>query len=368
MSLSHATSKSEIKNNEINRPTIVAIINLDDAGLVDYYNGMMFGTQSADAITQELTDSRPAAKLVLLSELGDLMKRQNIPSVDAIAVIYPELGEPFRSVFLRIIDGIEAQLKTKVRSYPVSAAVNAADLNVQLKSNGTRVVIALGRQGLAMSVDLDRDILVVAGAVLGMPKYDHRKVTGISMLPDPSLMFARLKELMPSVKRVTVVYDPKNNEWLINLARDAARSLGLELVAKEARDLTTAARLYEAFFASAEGQRDAIWLPQDATTVDEATIVPLILKESWDRSVPFFSSNFLHVKRGALFALYPNNTEMGRAIANHALGVLGGDPGKTGVLPLRELLAALNLRTAAHFGLILTEQQKRTFDVIVSDM
>jgi putative tryptophan/tyrosine transport system substrate-binding protein len=163
---------------------------------------------------------------------------------------------------------------------------------------------------------------------------------------------------------VTVIYDPQNNAWLLKLAHAAAKAQGLELVAHEAPDLATAARLYEAAFAAADSRIDAIWLPQDATTVDEATILPLVLKESWNRGVPIFSSSFLHVKKGVLFALYPNNMELGRDLANSALGVLAGEPRKRGVSPLRAVYTAVNLRTANHIGLNIDQQQQRSFNFI----
>jgi putative ABC transport system substrate-binding protein len=119
-----------------------------------------------------------------------------------------------------------------------------------------------------------------------------------------------------------------------------------------------------AAFAGAESRRDAIWLPQDATTVDENTILPLVLRESWNRGVPVFSSSFLHVKKGALFALYPNNAELGRSLGSSALAVLAGDSRKRGIVPLREVQTAVNLRTASHIGLSIGYQQQRSFDFV----
>ena len=306
---------------------------------------------------------------VMLAELDDPLKRQDIQSVignskGGIAVIYPDLGEPYHSIFANIIEGIEEKAKVRVRHYPIGPNADTADLNIQLKRNGTKVVIALGRQGLQTASSLDRDIAVVVGGVLSVSEVDNRHMTGVSLTPDPALLFARLKSLLSGVKRVMVVYDPQRNDWLIKLARDAAKAQGLELVAYEARDLASAARLYETAFAAADNRRDAVWLPQDATTVDEGTILPLVLKESWNRGVPVFSSSFLHVKKGALFALYPNNVELGRSLANSALSVLAGDPGKRGVLPLRDVHTAVNLRTANHVGLTIGYQQQRTFDSI----
>jgi len=89
-----------------------------------------------------------------------------------------------------------------------------------------------------------------------------------------------------------------------------------------------------------------------------------VLKESWNRNVPVFSSSFLHVKKGALFALYPNNIELGRSLANAALASVSGDSRWRGIFPLRDVHTAVNLRTASHIGLNLGYQQQRNFDFI----
>ncbi len=161
-----------------------------------------------------------------------------------------------------------------------------------------------------------------------------------------------------------VVYDPRKTEWLLRIARDAARAQGIELLAHEARDLAQAAHTYASLFGAADARRDAVWLPHDTTTVEEGTLLPLILKESWNSGVPLFSSNILHVKKGALFAMSPNNVELGRTLASSAMSLMAGEPRKKGVLPLRELHTAINLRSASHFGLTIGHQQQRTFDFV----
>jgi len=71
-----------------------------------------------------------------------------------------------------------------------------------------------------------------------------------------------------------------------------------------------------------------------------------------------FSSSFGHVRRGVLFSLYPNNVGLGRHLAGSALGFLAsGEHGARGWMPLREVLMAINLRTAKHLGLNPSRQQ-----------
>ncbi|RSZ55851.1 hypothetical protein HF313_16265 [Massilia atriviolacea] len=303
---------------------------------------------------------------ITLSQLEDQLRRPELQASagkGAIAVLYPNVSEPFRGAFIGMIQGIEERTRLRVRSYAVDARIDAADLNAQLKRSGTRVVIALGRQGLNVAAALDRDIVVLVGGALLLSDAEIVNLNGISLTPDPALLFTRLRTLLPEIRRVLVVYDPRKTEWLLRIAREAAREQGLELVSHEARDLAQAAQVYTAQFAAADSRRDAVWLPHDTTTVEEGTLLPLILKQAWNSGVPIFSSNVLHVKKGALFAMSPNNVELGRSLASSAEGAIAGEL-KKGVQPLRELYTAINLRTASHMGLTIGHQQQRTFDLI----
>ena len=101
-----------------------------------------------------------------------------------------------------------------------------------------------------------------------------------------------------------------------------------------------AADKHETALGSAHGQRHALWLPIDATTVDDATILPLVLREPWNQNVPIFSSSFSHVDKGVLFSLYPNNAELGRSLGALATALLTGATNVRGVTPLRTVCAA----------------------------
>lgn len=281
---------------------------------------------------------------------------------EQIGVLFPDIGEPLRKVFIEIIDGIEEQTRQRVRGYPISPNQDLAELAQAVKRNGTRVVIALGRQGLKAAAAVEAPLGVVVSGISSLP--DGDKHVGICLTPDPALLFSQLRALAPAIKRVIVIYNPANNDWLMRLAREAARSQGLELQAHEARDLASAARLYEGTLAGADGKRDALWLPTDSTTVDEATILPIVLRESWNRNVAIFSSSLLHVKKGALFALYPNNQELGRGLGTLATSLIAGENVPRGVTPLREVFAALNLRTAGHIGLSVASRVQRGFQYL----
>jgi len=279
-----------------------------------------------------------------------------------IAVIYPDIGEPYRTVFTQIIGGIEAQAKGRVANFAVGANVDMGELNNSLRRQNTKVVIALGRQGVKAASALDSDIGVVVGGVLTATDNEARNLQVNSLSPDPALLFSRLKGMMPGVRRVFAVYDPRQNAWMMRLAKEAARTQGLELTLYEAQDLRGAMRAYQDILALSDGSHDALWLPQDSTTVEEGTVLPMVLQESWARNLAVFSSSFGHVRRGVLFSLYPNNVELGRHLAGSALGYLAsGGSESSGMVPLREVLMAINLRTAKHLGINASRQQ--SFDM-----
>ncbi len=295
---------------------------------------------------------------------GALLRLAAAGAAGPIAVLYPDIGEPYRSVFAKIIEGIEEKTRSRVAAYAVGGNFNAQELSGELRRQDVQVVIALGRNGLKAAGGLDKGIGVVVGGIISAPESDTRGSTVLSLAPDPALLFARLKSIAPRTQRVHVVYDPRQNGWLIRLAQEAARTHGIELLAHEASDLKTALPLYQQTLAGADPRRDALWLPQDSATVDESTVLPLVLQESWAKNLVVFSSNVSHVRRGALFALYPDNAGLGRHLAESALGLAAGSPAGRGPQPLRDVLTAFNTRTASHLGIALPPAQQRAFDLL----
>jgi putative ABC transport system substrate-binding protein len=90
--------------------------------------------------------------------------------------------------------------------------------------------------------------------------------------------------------------------------------------------------------------------------------LPLVLEGAWNRNIALFSSSLTHVRRGALFSLYPNNLAFGRRLAASVQSEAREGPA-FGVMPLREVLAAVNVRTASHLGLTAAARQQN-FDFV----
>jgi putative tryptophan/tyrosine transport system substrate-binding protein len=297
-----------------------------------------------------------AASRLALGAIGALPLSRAWPQDALVAVVYPELAEPYRTIFAQMLQGVREVAGAGVVPLSLGADVEASGLAAYLRQSGIKKVIVLGRQAIKAASTLSPDVQVVLGGAVLAPSAETKLASAISLTPDADQLFAMLRQLAPEVRRVFTVFSAVQNGWLIELARAIARQRGMELVAAQAQDLRSAAREHARYLEALDPKHDGIWLLQDANTVDDSVVLPLVLRLAWDRQLVVFSSSLPHVKKGALFALYPDNVGLGRELAE-----LMQTPTPGVVHPARRLKRALNTRTAAHLGL---PAQRSAFDAI----
>ena len=119
---------------------------------------------------------------------------------------------------------------------------------------------------------------------------------------------------------------------------------------------------YREIINASQSRKDAIWLPMDSVTVNTDVVVPMLLKEAWDRDIILFSSNPVHVQRGTLFSLSPDYPGLGQELGNLIKQKLNNPELKI-IAPTNELRMAVNVRTAAHLGLSFSARQQQQFDM-----
>lgn len=283
-----------------------------------------------------------------------------------IAVIYPELEEPYREVFSSIIEGIQEQIKGATRLYPLPKDYDSSKLNESIDPQHVAAIIALGRTGFAAAERWRGKVPIIVGALLLTPDKSEGGVAGISLAADPVKLLAHLKRLVPTVKRVHVVYSAANSAWLVQIARDSCKKLNLQLRAYESEDIKSSALIYRDILSKSNPGEDAIWLLPDPVAVDNRITLPLLLRGAWNNYVLLISSNPYQVKRGALFALFPDNKLMGVSLAKMAESYLNDDAADMSnkVVPLEDLQAAINVRTAEHIGLVLSNEERKDYALV----
>jgi putative ABC transport system substrate-binding protein len=286
----------------------------------------------------------------------------------ATAVIYPDIREPFKSVFMNIIKGIGDSLGGNIEIRALNNSDTAADLVDWTRQKNPKTLVTLGNQAFSMSAELSRDTPVVIGAINMSPELLHGTHYGITLNPDPASLLRHLKTIAPKVRRVHVIYQPEQDGWMIDKAMRPAQELGLTLQTVAAGNLQEAANKYREILNNQVSDVDALWLPQDSAVLDEQAVLPMILKEAWDKRLIVFSSNPSFVKRGVLFALYPDNYNMGRSLGEMAKRIQApghrSDPAAQQIESLRDLLIAFNVRTAAHLDIKYSRDELDKFDLV----
>ncbi len=277
-----------------------------------------------------------------------------------VAVLYPDVREPYRSVFQTILRGIESKTPSSVTHYPLPKEFQTDQLKQWLSRERPASVIALGSRGFRAAQKLDGKVPVVAGSVLMPPG----SLPGISLAASPDRLFEEFKNLVPRARRIFVVYSPAMNDWLIGEARKAAEARGLELHAYPVLNLREAVTRYRDLIDKTVRGHDAIWLPQDriSSDKDDRVVLPMLLEAAWTKKFVLFSSNPGHARKGALFSFYPDNYALGQRLAQMASAVASNRQ-PAALVPMSDLQMAVNFRTAAHLGLSLTSQQQEAIQL-----
>lgn len=272
-----------------------------------------------------------------------------------LLVLYPDVRAPFSKIYQDISEGAEEQFEGGASSVALDREESVGPIIEQKKPD---IILALGRRSL---VSLESSG-VQAPIVLGAVNEQNKTYPGISMVPDPKVIIDKLVLLSPSVNRVHVVRKSNGLAVQLNGAREYLESLGRSLVIHEGKDIRSAANIYAKLVEGAE-EGDAIWILQDGSFVNGA-ILSVLLDAAWNKNLVVFSSNPLHVKHGALFAVYPDNRNMGASLAKLANRVVNGEV-IAGLNPLQDVLVAVNERTGNHLGVSLSKEVKESVDLLL---
>lgn len=276
-----------------------------------------------------------------------------------ITVVMPSVRPPFDKVFDDILSGIRTLANGNTNAITIDDTTTVDDIRSILDKQTTRTAIGLGNKAKTLLEPLESEYHIIYGASFLNPDEEPADTTGISLTPDPAAIFTWIRTLTPEITHIEVVYNQDYNGWLIQLATAEARHRGLTLISHPVDTVRDAALEFKTILSSTDPATHAIWLMQRDPSLDEKAVVPDILAQAWSKNYVIFSSNPAHVPRGALFALYPDNEKMGISLAKLAM-----DTSSQGILPLSDLLIAVNVRTASHIGRNFSRREEQQFDLI----
>lgn len=172
-------------------------------------------------------------------------------------------------------------------------------------------------------------------------------LTGASLDIPPQVQFEALRSIVPSARKVAVIYNPQETESVVQQAKKTAKELGLELVGIP---ITSQEKVPEALRAL-DKSVDALWSVADSTIFSSGSL-KFILLHTLQNKIPFMGLSPAFVQAGALMALDADYQEVGAQCGGLAVKILTGDqPSSLPVTTPQKITLHVNLKTAEILGI-----------------
>jgi putative ABC transport system substrate-binding protein len=177
-------------------------------------------------------------------------------------------------------------------------------------------------------------------------------ISGVSMDIDPSIVLKSIKEVIPSAKRIGLLYNPRYTMLYVNEAKQAARSAGIDLAARQVRDPS---EIVPALNEIRDGM-DVLWMLPDPTVISKET-VDYMLRYSIQHSIPIFTFSKKYVEMGAIASLDMDPYDMGAQAAEIVARIVKGEDNGDGIRVYpRAARLTINVKAAEKMGLKIRDE------------
>lgn len=265
-------------------------------------------------------------------------------SIDVVAVLSQDLA-PYRTA----VEGIKTDGAMRVTVLDLKGDVKeGAWIIRKIRSLMPDVVVSVGSLATVILGDEIHDIPVVFCMTTEIPELvrSSSNVTGVYLRVAAGRQFQALRQVIPGIGSIGVVYDAALSSDLIAEAERSAREMGLVLVGRpvsDAREVPDALR-------SLVGEAESVWLIPDSTCFTRESF-EFALKLSLEQRIPLMVFSEAYVRAGALLSLSPDYARVGGQTARLVRRIHSGESMET--MPPEgpdDPLLVINRRTAKNLG------------------
>ncbi len=267
---------------------------------------------------------------------------QEIVAVQSVRVTpYEEAIEGFKNV-------CDARIKELVLS-----ELKETEVVEKIAEIRPDMVLAIGMDALS-TVKIIENIPVVYLMVLNPQSVvsTERNITGVSMNIPQERQLRAFLEALPDLKTVGLLYDPDRTGYLAENAREAAREIGINLIAKEVHRSSDVPLSIK----DMKGKIDAFWMLPDLTVITPETVEYLLLF-SLENTVPILTFAQKYVELGALMCVGIDAFDIGAQAGEMAEKILSGrDVKDVQWVDARKAVISINLKVARKLGITIDEK------------
>jgi putative tryptophan/tyrosine transport system substrate-binding protein len=272
----------------------------------------------------------------------------------ALAMLLPSLAQAYdvlvvvsrrEPAFEDVLKGFRSNRALTQRLVVLSDYAEA-DIARITREDRPGLVLALGDAALAATRKIHQTpVMSLMSLGIHGQHGSYPNQTGIGMYVPPERYLTIFQEM--KTRRVGVVHSPAKSGWYLRQARQAAQSMGIELVVREVNNpRETIDRL-----ASLSGKVDAIWMLPDTTAVTRET-AEAYFQFSQDHKVPVVSFAGAYLGLGAAAVLEIDRAELGRQAVEMVANMLkGNEPGSQSVAWPRKTTLKTNQNVLKNLGI-----------------
>lgn len=221
--------------------------------------------------------------------------------------------------YAEAIDGFRSVCRARV-SEIILSELGDEDISAEIRRKKPDLLVAVGMEAL-MKIRKTRGKPILYMMVLHPETVlsDEKNITGISMIVPPEKQLSLLRKMMPRVRRVGLVYDPRKSSNLADRASRSAAKSGIELIVLQAKRPEE----FPALLRKMKGYIEVYWMLPDSYTIYPEIVEDLILFSMSNR-VPIFTFSEKYLQMGALMSVQIDAFKLGRQAGEMAGKILSG--------------------------------------------
>lgn len=308
-----------------------------------------------------------AAVIVLVALAVVLMSRKEATDLPKIGITQIATHPGIDAIRTGFIEEMERQGYVDGKSVRYDQSNAQGDMSVvqaiaqKLVQENSTLIFAISTpssQAIAKAIK-GTDIPLIFGAVTdpisaGLVESMERpggNITGTSDQWPVSDQFELLLKIVPTVKRVGLVYNPgeANADANVKVVQDVCRQMGLEVVTASVANTGEV----QPAAASLVGRCDAIYVPADNTVI---AAMEAVVRVSEQNKIPLLPGVSANVEQGGFGTLGPDYFDIGIQSAKLAAEVLKGK--KAGDIPVA---------TAKRFEYFFNKRSAKASGVVIPD-
>jgi putative ABC transport system substrate-binding protein len=238
------------------------------------------------------------------------------------------------------------------------------DVVKELRRERPHIIVAIG-SGALEKIRAIKEIPIVHLMALGAQSViaGRSNITGINMDPPPDRQLAIIRQALPEVSDIGLLYSSGQKGNFVEKAKAAAESAGIRLTANEVRNSKDVPEQLDQM----TGKIKAFWMLPDAGVYTPETIEILFLNSLKNR-VPVITFSSKYLEMGALMSFEVDPYDIGVQAAEIAARILSGTAASH--LPdsyARKINITINERTAKKLGLKVSNEILNRARVINGD-